>query len=123
MFLVITKLKCFSSQYAFDVHFIKSFIFYPNNIGIATPTIHASPTTSPFHSPTQQDIDGGIESNTVSSDSTPSIGNTTPPGGYHSQSAYNSSPPSVSSTRHESESSCGAGYFVGYNNGVGICSN
>ncbi|GBC34759.2 fungal-specific transcription factor domain-containing protein [Rhizophagus irregularis DAOM 181602=DAOM 197198] len=77
--------------------------------GISTPTIHASPTTSPFHSPTQQDVDGGIESNTISNDSTPSIGNTTPPGGY-SQSAYNSSP--ISSNRHESESSCGTGYVV-----------
>src|SRR4051794_14579169 len=112
----------FSSQCVFNIHFIKFSYLSKNNIGIATPTIHASPTTSPFHSPTQQDIDGGIESNTVSSDSTPSIGNTTPPGDY-SQSVYNSSPPSVSSTRHESESSCGAGYFVGGFNGLGICSN
>ena len=116
MFLVSIKLEC-------SVHNALSNIHLSNlNIGIATPTMHASPTTSPFHSPTQQDVDGGIESNTVSSDSTPSIGNTTPPGGY-SQSAYNSSPPNVSSTRHESESSCGAEYFVGGFSGLGIVSN
>ncbi|CAI2172088.1 14696_t:CDS:2 [Funneliformis geosporum] len=92
--------------------------------GIATPTIHASPTTSPFHSPTQQEADGSIETNTISNDSTPNADNTTPPGGY-SQSTYNSSPQSVSSSRHEGDSSCGTGYFVGgfNNNGLGICSN
>ncbi|RHZ43719.1 hypothetical protein Glove_880g8 [Diversispora epigaea] len=84
----------------------KSPLFYSE--GIQTPALHVSPTTSPFDSPSQQEINTGINSS-------PNNDTMTPNGKY-------SHSPTTSSNRHDAET-CATGYFVGNFSGLGICSN
>ncbi|CAG8479569.1 5649_t:CDS:2 [Acaulospora morrowiae] len=85
-------------------------VFYPE--GIHTPIIRPSPTTSPFHSPTQHEVGAGMSSNIIPCDKTPSVGATSPANYSHLTN--------VGSNRHENAT----GYFVGGGfSGLGICSN
>ncbi|CAG8527283.1 13106_t:CDS:2 [Acaulospora colombiana] len=84
---------------------------------VHTPAIQPSPTTSPFHSPAQQEADAEMNSDTITCDRIPSVG-ATPPGNY----SHPSNSSNVGSNRHESATT---GYFVGNSSfsGLGICSN
>ncbi|CAG8432812.1 11492_t:CDS:2 [Diversispora eburnea] len=80
----------------------KSPLFYSGGF-----QIHVSPTTSPFDSPPQQEIDTGINSSPNN--------DTMPPNGKYSHSL------TTSSNNHDTET-CTTGYFAGNFSGLGICS-